>query len=212
MIGIAILLRRCYETIGGQARARGELPTPFCNEIKHDGQKSLGVARCTSQRDSLAICNLVPYKKEFQWKLPNSTIRQDSRCELEGNNRDGEDILEVYGTSSRCFDFKQPWRERKCGRHSCQNGTLYVAVHDSNFYPCYYAGQHVHIRRITEGWLREGIIVCPACDEFCSQCKEHEKTDNYIGDPDLDVPCSSCELLIWVSIGVVLSRAVLGLM
>ncbi|KAK5976392.1 hypothetical protein GCK32_011452 [Trichostrongylus colubriformis] len=176
---------------------RGELPTPFCNEIKHDGRKSLGVARCTSQRDSLAICNLVPYKKElplqfrnfaklegvssggvkhyggtveladycpysqeFQWKLPNSTIRQDSRCELEGNNRDGEDILEVYGTSSRCFDFKQPWRERKCGRvrsllhymagcyeHSCQNGTLYVAVHDSEFYPCYYAGQHVHIRR-----------------------------------------------------------------
>ncbi|PIO57894.1 hypothetical protein TELCIR_20685, partial [Teladorsagia circumcincta] len=118
---------------------------------------------------------------EFQWKLPNSTIRQDSRCELEGNNRDGEDILEVYGTSSRCFDFKQPWRERKCGR-------------------------------ITDGWLREGIIVCPACDEFCSQCKEHEKTDNYIGDPDLDVPCSSCELLIWVSIGVVLSKAVLGLM
>ncbi|KAK6018810.1 hypothetical protein OSTOST_15576 [Ostertagia ostertagi] len=61
-------------------------------------------------------------------------------------------------------------------------------------------------------WLREGIIVCPACDEFCSQCKEHEKTDNYIGDPDLDVPCSSCESLIWVSIVIVLFKTVLGLL
>ncbi|KJH47329.1 Leishmanolysin [Dictyocaulus viviparus] len=130
-----------------------ELPTPFCNEIKHDGRKSLAVTRCTSQRDSLALCNLVPYKKElplqfrnfavidgvsqegakhyggsveladfcpysqeFEWKLPNTSIRRDSRCELEGNNREGEDILEVYGTSSKCFDFKQPWVERKCGR------------------------------------------------------------------------------------------------
>ncbi|KIH50847.1 hypothetical protein ANCDUO_19071 [Ancylostoma duodenale] len=110
----------------------GDLPTPFCNEIKHDGRKSLAVTRCTSQRDSLALCNLVPYRKElpiqfrnfakiegvsqdgtkhyggsveladfcpysqeFEWKLPNTTIRRDSRCELEGNNREGEDILEV---------------------------------------------------------------------------------------------------------------------
>ncbi|XGW16745.1 hypothetical protein V3C99_001856 [Haemonchus contortus] len=257
-LGCDFAKKSCGEWINSKIET-GKLPTPFCNEIKHDGRKSLGVARCTSQRDSLAICNLVPYKQElpiqfrnfakiegvssegvkhyggtveladycpysqeFQWKLPNSTLRQDSRCELEGNNRGGEDILEVYGTSSRCFDFEQPWRERKCGRvrsllhymagcyeHSCQNGTLYVAVHDSNFYPCYYAGQHIHIKRITDGWLREGIIVCPACDEFCSQCKEHVKTDEYIGDPDVDVPCSSCRILIWFSIGFFLSRAML---
>uniref|UniRef100_A0A158P6U1 Leishmanolysin-like peptidase n=1 Tax=Angiostrongylus cantonensis TaxID=6313 RepID=A0A158P6U1_ANGCA len=230
-----------------------EMPTPFCNEIKHDGTKSLAVTRCTSQRDSLALCNLVPYKKElpvqfrnyaaingvseegvkhyggsveladfcpysqeFEWKLPNTTIRRDSRCELEGNNREGEDILEVYGTSSRCFDFKQPWVERKCGRtrslshymagcyeHSCRNGTLFIAVHNSSLYPCYYAGQHVHIKKITDGWLREGVIVCPACHELCSQCKTHEKTRLYIGDPDLDEPCSGSFLSIWISLCIV---------
>uniref|UniRef100_A0A8L8KUM5 Leishmanolysin-like peptidase n=1 Tax=Heligmosomoides polygyrus TaxID=6339 RepID=A0A8L8KUM5_HELPZ len=230
-LGCDFVKKSCGEWINSKIE-NGELPSPFCNEVKHDGQKSLAYYfRCTSQRDSLAICNLVPYKKElpvqfrnfakiegvsavgakhyggtveladycpysqeFQWKLPNSTLRQDSRCELEGNNRDGEDILEVYGTLSRCFDFKQPFRERKCGRvrsllhymagcyeHSCQNGTLHIAVHDSDFYPCYSTGQHIHIKRITDGWLREGVIVCPPCDEFCSQCKNHDVVPLYIG-------------------------------
>ncbi|VDM52059.1 unnamed protein product [Angiostrongylus costaricensis] len=185
------------------------------------------ICGCTSQRDSLALCNLVPYKKElpvqfrnfaaingvsevgvkhyggsveladfcpysqeFEWKLPNTTIRRDSRCELEGNNREGEDILEVYGTSSRCFDFKQPWVERKCGR--TRSLSHYMAG-------CY---------EITDGWLREGVIVCPACRELCSQCKTHEKTKLYIGDPDLDEPCSGSLLSIRISLCVVLGLLV----
>ncbi|KAL6728750.1 hypothetical protein Aduo_010489 [Ancylostoma duodenale] len=254
-LGCDFVRKSCGEWINNKIE-KGELPTPFCNEIKHDGRKSLAVTRCTSQRDSLALCNLVPYRKElpiqfrnfakiegvsqdgtkhyggsveladfcpysqeFEWKLPNTTIRRDSRCELEGNNREGEDILEVYGSSSRCLDFKQPWRERKCGRvrslshymagcyeHLCRNGTLFIAVHDSPLYPCYFEGQHVHIKRITEGWLREGTIVCPACEEFCSQCKAHEKTDEYIGDPDLDEPCSGSKAALWIAFIAVLYR------
>ncbi|CAJ0580665.1 unnamed protein product, partial [Mesorhabditis spiculigera] len=46
---------------------------PFCEHIKHDGKKSLAVTRCTSQRDSLALCNLVPYKKE----LPKVEVREE---------------------------------------------------------------------------------------------------------------------------------------
>lgn len=168
------------------ARFRGFSPFPFCDEIKHDGKKSLAVTRCTTERDSLALCNLIPYKKslphqfryfnhlpgvssegasyyggaveladfcpysqEFEWKLSNNTTRRDSRCELEENNRDGEDTLEVYGPYSMCFDFPKPWTERQCGRmrvishymagcyeKKCDNGTLYVGAYNSTLYPC----------------------------------------------------------------------------
>ncbi|KAK6740694.1 hypothetical protein RB195_008881 [Necator americanus] len=252
-LGCDFVRKSCGEWINNKIE-KGELPAPFCNEIKHDGKKSLAVTRCTSQRDSLALCNLVPYRKElpiqfrnfakidgvskdgtkhyggsveladfcpysqeFEWKLPNTTIRRDSRCELEGNNQEGEDILEVYGSSSRCLDFKKPWRERKCGRirslshymagcyeHVCQNGTLFISVHDSPLYPCYFEGQYVHIKRITDGWLREGVILCPSCDEFCSQCKIQEKTDDYIGDPDLDEPCATATISIWMCLLIVM--------
>ncbi|KAK6034453.1 Leishmanolysin [Cooperia oncophora] len=69
-LGCEFAKKSCGEWINNKIE-KGELPTPFCNEIKHDGQKSLGVARCTSQRDSLAICNLVPYKKELPIQFRN---------------------------------------------------------------------------------------------------------------------------------------------
>lgn len=37
-------------------------PSPYCDEIKHDGTRSLATTRCTTQRDSLALCNLVSLK------------------------------------------------------------------------------------------------------------------------------------------------------
>lgn len=158
------------------------------------------MTRCTAERDSLALCNLIPYKKplphqfryfdqlpgvssegssyyggaveladfcpysqEFEWRLTNNTTRRDSRCELEGNNREGEDILEVYGPDSMCFDFPKPWTEKRCGRmrslshymagcyeRRCENGTLYVGVFNSTLYPCGKEGQLVYISQVSQ--------------------------------------------------------------
>ncbi|CAI5446275.1 unnamed protein product [Caenorhabditis angaria] len=244
-LGCDFSMKSCGEWIY-QKRLENRDPYPFCSDIKHDGHKSLAITRCTSQRDSLALCNLVPFQKplpkefrnfdslpgvhpqgtkhyggsveladfcpysqEFEWKMNNSTERRDSRCELEGNNKKGEDILEVYGESSKCFDFPHPWIERKCGRkralthymagcyeYNCQNGTLYIGFFNSTeMYPCFAPNQKVHVKRLVDGWLREGSILCPECSDFCSNCSPPIVVPDYIGDPDLDEPCSSIHLI-----------------
>ena len=44
---------------------------PFCHDIKHDGRRSLATTRCTDQRDSLALCNLIPYQKALPIEYRN---------------------------------------------------------------------------------------------------------------------------------------------
>lgn len=72
------------------------LPTgPFCHDIKHDGTRSLATTRCTDQRDSLALCNLVPYKKALPVDYQNFD-------HLPGVRRDG---VKFYGGSVELADF-----------------------------------------------------------------------------------------------------------
>uniref|UniRef100_A0AC34GP65 Leishmanolysin-like peptidase n=1 Tax=Panagrolaimus sp. ES5 TaxID=591445 RepID=A0AC34GP65_9BILA len=227
---------------------------PFCHDIKHDGKKSLATTRCTDQRDSLALCNLVPYKKalpkdyrnfdhldgvkkeglkfyggsveladfcpynqEFEWRAVNTTDRRDSRCELEGNfpGEHTNSIMEIYGNSSKCFDLFTTWTEKKCGRVKnysqymagcygfiCLDGRLHLEVFNSSeLYPCYHEGQNIHIKQIHNGWLREGIIVCPSCNELCNMHRQignepfnclpdiNPPNGGYVGDETLNEPC-----------------------
>ncbi|CAB3403181.1 unnamed protein product [Caenorhabditis bovis] len=252
-LGCDFSMKSCGEWIHNH-RMENRDPYPFCSDIKHDGQKSLAVTRCTSQRDSLALCNLVPFKtelptqfrnfarlpgvsaagakfyggsveladfcpysQEFEWKMANASDRRDSRCELDGNNKQGEDILEVYGVNSKCFDFTRPWTERKCGRiralthymagcyeYNCLNGTLHIGIFNSTeMYPCFAAGQKVHVKRIVDGWLREGSITCPKCEDICKKCGPPIMVPDYIGDPLLDEPCSSKPHRIFTSILII---------
>lgn len=39
---------------------------PYCRLPKHDGKKSLAVTRCSSAKNSLSFCNLVPYTQELE--------------------------------------------------------------------------------------------------------------------------------------------------
>ncbi|KAI1724691.1 leishmanolysin domain-containing protein [Ditylenchus destructor] len=218
-LGCDFAMKSCGEWIKTRLE-RNLSVAPFCHDIKHDGRKSLATTRCTDQRDSLALCNLVPYKKalpieyrnfdslsgvrkegvryyggsveladfcpynqEFEWKSVNSSDRRDSRCELPSNSppSDSNSVMENYGSNSKCFDLSFSWVERKCGRVKtysqfmagcyefvCMGGRVHVRVDDSrDWYTCYFTGQQIHIRRIVNGWLREGSIQCPPCEEIC---------------------------------------------
>lgn len=240
-LGCDFAMKSCGEWIH-QKKILGEDAYPYCSDIKHDGTKSMAITRCTSQRDSLALCNLIPFQKElpsqyrnfmslpgvnpdgakyyggsvemadycpflqeFEWKLIDKEQHKDSRCELEGNGKEGEDILEVYGENSKCFEFPKPWTERKCGRirvlshymagcyeYQCTNGTLYVGSYNAtDMYPCYAEHQKVHIKKVVDGWLREGSLICPKCSDYCNNCGPPIMIPDYIGDPELDEPCSA---------------------
>ncbi|PAV59330.1 hypothetical protein WR25_15669 [Diploscapter pachys] len=93
-LGCDFAMKSCGEWIKTRRETRQD-PYPFCSEIKHDGQKSLAVTRCTAQRDSLALCNLVPYKKE----LPSQFRNFD---ELPGVGQGG---TKYYGGSVELADF-----------------------------------------------------------------------------------------------------------
>uniref|UniRef100_A0A8R1HGL8 Leishmanolysin-like peptidase n=1 Tax=Caenorhabditis japonica TaxID=281687 RepID=A0A8R1HGL8_CAEJA len=241
-LGCDFAMKSCGEWIH-EKKILGQDTFPYCSDIKHDGTKSMAITRCTAQRDSLALCNLVPFKKElpqqyrnfislpgvnpvgakyyggsvemadycpflqeFEWKLIDRKTHKDSRCELEGNGKEGEDILEVYGQNSRCFEFPKPWTERKCGRirvlshymagcyeYQCTNGTLYVGSYNAtDMYPCYAPNQKIHVKKIVDGWLREGSIICPKCEDYCGEnCGPPITIPDYIGDPEIDEPCGS---------------------
>ncbi|KAL3104237.1 hypothetical protein niasHS_002264 [Heterodera schachtii] len=221
-LGCSFAMESCGKWIWEKLESN-QSTAPFCANIKHDGSRSLATTRCTDQRDSLALCNLVPYKKplpidyrnfahlhgvrhegtkyyggsveladfcpynqEFEWRAVNSTDRRDSRCELLGNaptDSVANAVLEIYGIGSRCFDLAAYWTERKCGRirtysqfmagcyaFVCSEGRLHIRLHNSTrLYTCFRPGQTVHIRRIVDGWLREGRIACPPCEEMCPQ-------------------------------------------
>ncbi|KAK0419928.1 hypothetical protein QR680_014408 [Steinernema hermaphroditum] len=258
-LGCQFAMKSCGEWISKQLAA-GLSPAPFCSDIKHDGKRSLAITRCTSERDSLALCNLVPYKRElpidyrnfdylpgvrregvihyggsveladfcpynqeFEWKVVNSTDRRDSRCELAGNSllEESNPAMEIYGDGARCFDFHKSWTERKCGRvknfsqlmagcytYQCMDGRLYLNVFNgSDYYPCYHTGQHIHIRKIVNGWLREGVLLCPPCEDLCTedqfkrddpegttlQCRPDTPVPGggFVGDESVPEPCLS---------------------
>ncbi|EFO20021.2 hypothetical protein LOAG_08471 [Loa loa] len=271
-LGCEFARKSCGEWIRSR-REKNLLLAPFCDEIKHDGKRSLATARCTAQRDSLALCNLIPYQnplpaeyrnfaslngvqdesvmyyggsveladycpynQEFEWKASNSSQRRDSRCELDGNftPNQANSILEVYGNQSKCFDLATFWTERKCGRirtflqykagcyqYECSEGRLNIGLfNETFFYPCYFAGQYVYVRKIVNGWLREGVVICPSCEEICHSgrfssddkfgyCQETDEDEipEYVGDLLLDEPCAApssrcsffflCIFLIW---------------
>ncbi|GMT17248.1 hypothetical protein PFISCL1PPCAC_8545, partial [Pristionchus fissidentatus] len=254
-LGCDFVKKSCGEWIAARKANRTSF-SPFCDHVKHDGRRSLVVTKCNLQRDSVALCNLIPYGKklpiefrnldaipgvqkaglpyyggsveladycpynqEFEWKIASETEkRRDSRCEIETNRLENDELMEVYGHDSRCFDFLRPWTEKKCGKirtfhqymagcyeHSCAEGVLHIGLFNSTtLYPCRYEGQHVHIRKITdEGWLREGTLLCPPCSELCSECKETKEGtifEDFVGDPPIDEPCSAHSLSLLINV------------
>uniref|UniRef100_A0A914WX98 Leishmanolysin-like peptidase n=1 Tax=Plectus sambesii TaxID=2011161 RepID=A0A914WX98_9BILA len=250
-------------------KSRGLTPAPFCETVKHDGVESRATTTCTDMRDSLALCNLVPYNQplqadylnyvhlngiddkevdryggsveladfcaynqEFEWKsaMGGASGRRDSRCEIETNTPtdDSNAALETYGNRSRCFGHSGKWTQRKCGRmrtfaqygagcyeYICLDGRLYLDVlNGTDVYPCYHAGQRIAIRRVLNGWLHEGTVVCPACSELCQPnpgfagCDPETTPPRPVGDPVLPEPCSAPSR--YISLILLLSAIVLN--
>jgi leishmanolysin-like peptidase len=88
--------------------------------------------------------------------------------------------LESYGEGSRCFDHTgSMWEERTCRQvrmwqhwgsgcyqYTCSSGRLHVLVANHS-YTCFYPGQELPIRVMSDGWLHTGALVCPTCEELC---------------------------------------------
>jgi len=197
----------------------------FCNLVPYslelvpfyqyfDRLDGIPLSRVPFYGGSVELADFCPFYQTFTWRDPNaeSSLQRDSRCELDVNTPDVDSnaILESYGDDSRCFDLAVSWTERRCGRVKtyvqymagcygfvCDAGRLHIRVgNDSaDIYPCYFAGQLIHIRRWWGGWLKEGKIICPPCEEICvwptnQTCDaDAEPPFLFVGDPPLAEPC-----------------------
>lgn len=74
-----------------------------------------------------------------------------------------------------------------CYQYDCQGGRLNIIVKsylsgflfifynlslivlqvDNRTFPCYYPGQELRIRLLSQGWLHVGSLSCPPCTELC---------------------------------------------
>lgn len=140
---------------------------------------------------SVNLADYCPYIQEFTWRSKDVVIR-GSDCQYSENNphMDNNFALELYGASSRCFDHTdQMWEEQKCGetrqwqhwgsgcyKYSCYAGRLHILVGNYS-YTCYFPGQELVIRVISNGWLHKGALLCPSCEEICQ--KEFERRDEW---------------------------------
>lgn len=93
-LGCNFSMKSCGDWIRSRLESN-QSTAPFCYDIKHDGRRSLATTRCTDQRDSLALCNLIPYKKPLPVDYRNFAF-------LAGVRQEG---LRHYGGSVELADF-----------------------------------------------------------------------------------------------------------
>ncbi|XP_063608213.1 leishmanolysin-like peptidase [Penaeus indicus] len=151
---------------------------------------------------SVALADYCPYIQEFTWKSKDVIIR-GSHCQFGENSPDPERnfALESYTRDSKCFNQQKEWTERKCYsirqwqhwgsgcyQYMCADGRLHIIV-ANHTYTCYHANQVINISIFQNGWLHEGAIICPPCEEICEEedmvCKrgtEPPKSADYYRD------------------------------
>ncbi|XP_068085914.1 leishmanolysin-like peptidase [Anabrus simplex] len=174
----------------------------LCNLVKHQEKLPLmyqnfdSIPHVTPGEEayyggSVSLADYCPYIQEFTWRSKNVIVR-GSHCQYIENNphREKNFALESYGPGSRCFDHtNQMWEERSClhvrqwqhwgsgcYQYICEGGRLHIVV--ANYtYTCYYPKQELPIRILYNGWLHQGALVCPPCEELCKE--ELEQIDEW---------------------------------
>ncbi|CAG9760954.1 unnamed protein product [Ceutorhynchus assimilis] len=151
---------------------------------------------------SVSLADYCPYIQEFTWRS-NNVVDRGCHCQYTKNNPkpDKNFALEKYGENSLCFEHtNHVWEEKSCGPlrqwmhwgsgcygYRCQNGRLNILVGNYS-YECYHKNQELSIRITSNGFLHEGGIVCPSCEEICS--KEFESRGEHC-ETDEEAPLSN---------------------
>ncbi|CAG9120033.1 unnamed protein product [Plutella xylostella] len=165
----------------------------LCNLVKHDvvlpkiyqhfdSLDGVPPSELGHYGGSVSLADYCPYLQQFTWRHKSVLVR-GSRCEHRQNTpkADVNFALESYGEHSRCFDHHNHMWEQKscrqirewqhwgsgCYKYKCKKGRLHIIVGNYT-YECSHAGQVLHVRVLSGGWLHRGGVVCPPCREICA--------------------------------------------
>ncbi|PIO62710.1 hypothetical protein TELCIR_15718, partial [Teladorsagia circumcincta] len=116
-------------------------------------------------------------------------------------------VLEVFGeiyveaTDTRCTYPGNMHYNNYSMETVCRDGRIHIKVQNSKFYPCYFPGQLIHIEKnVFRIGKVKAKIICPPCNELCSQCVPEQKIDQKIGD----YPNLSAQTATFLSVTVVI--------
>ncbi|XP_059085081.1 leishmanolysin-like peptidase [Tigriopus californicus] len=169
------------------------LPTLYQNFNELEGVSPSDISRVGS---SVTLADFCPYIQEFTWKSTSQSKERGTRCAQAQNAPVGDNnyALEQYGNGTRCFEQGGKWEQKSCRTlkqwkrygagcypYECKDGGLNIVVRNVSL-PCSEEGQVIDVRLKSGKWLHEGTVVCPKCEDICSNCQVQKQART---DPDL---------------------------
>lgn len=131
----------------------------------------------------MEIADYCPFSQEFSWHL-SGEYQRNSYCRVSENQPDWwrNYGAEQYGPESVCLYQKSAFVMEQCTRKmtypdwgsgcykvSCSSQGLTVFVQDRSF-QCSRRGQLLSVSVRVNDWVYNGVLICPACTDFCDDC------------------------------------------
>uniref|UniRef100_A0A8C7I5P2 Leishmanolysin-like peptidase n=1 Tax=Oncorhynchus kisutch TaxID=8019 RepID=A0A8C7I5P2_ONCKI len=167
----------------------------------------VSVMDLASYGGAVEIADYCPFSQEFSWHL-SGEYQRNSYCRVQENQPDWwrNYGAEQYGPDSVCLYQKTAFVMEQCTRRmtypdwgsgcykiSCSTQGLTVWVEDTA-YQCMRTGQLLSVSVRVNDWVYNGVLVCPACSDFCSACPLPQQLPKLFAFlPD---PCSSSSSLV----------------
>ncbi|KAI6177221.1 hypothetical protein M3Y97_00883400 [Aphelenchoides bicaudatus] len=144
---------------------------PYCRLPKHDGQKSLAVTRCSSARNALSFCNLVPYNQKlppyYQYfdHLPGIS---DSSLSYYGGSVELSDYCPFF----QAFTWRDPHSENPLHRDSrCELEENMPTLESNTILEVY--GRHSACFDLSAAWTERRCSRVKTYTQFLAGCYAH---------------------------------------
>ncbi|XP_020317455.1 leishmanolysin-like peptidase [Oncorhynchus kisutch] len=170
----------------------------------------VSVRDIASYGGAVEIADYCPFSQEFSWHL-SGEYQRNSYCRVQENQPDWwrNYGAEQYGPDSVCLYQKTSFIMEQCTRRmtypdwgsgcykmSCSTQGLTVWVQDTEF-QCVHTGQLLRVSVRVNDWVYNGVLVCPACSDFCSACPLPQQLPPLNSTRRVPIdPCSSSSSLV----------------
>uniref|UniRef100_A0A8C7I5N3 Leishmanolysin-like peptidase n=1 Tax=Oncorhynchus kisutch TaxID=8019 RepID=A0A8C7I5N3_ONCKI len=170
----------------------------------------VSVMDLASYGGAVEIADYCPFSQEFSWHL-SGEYQRNSYCRVQENQPDWwrNYGAEQYGPDSVCLYQKTAFVMEQCTRRmtypdwgsgcykiSCSTQGLTVWVEDTA-YQCMRTGQLLSVSVRVNDWVYNGVLVCPACSDFCSACPLPQQLPPLNTTKRIPIdPCSSSSSLV----------------
>eukprot|EP00095_Tigriopus_kingsejongensis_P010307 maker-scaffold148_size310697-snap-gene-2.12 protein:Tk10307 transcript:maker-scaffold148_size310697-snap-gene-2.12-mRNA-1 annotation:"conserved hypothetical protein" len=187
-LGCAFAQKSCMELLELNKEME-ETRYPFCDTVMQGDSRTFCTHDGLSVGSSVTLADFCPYIQEFTWKSTSQSKERGTNCAEAVNAPVGENnyALESYGQGARCFEQDGKWEQKSCRTlkqwkrfgagcypYDCQDGGVSIVVRNVSL-PCSEEGQVIDVRLQQGRWFHKGSVVCPKCEDICSDCKPQKQ-------------------------------------